>query len=64
MEVRKCGTQIAKIQVQCENDNSGHKRDLSRVERLLRWFLSLRMKVEVCVNVHAPFFEGKKGFLK
>ena len=53
-----------KGQVQCEKCVFGRRMDLLREKRPLQWFLSLRMKVEVCVNFHALCFEGEHVFLR
>ena len=43
---------------------SGHRIDLSREEWLLRGFLSLRLHVEECVNVHALCVERRTRVLE
>ena len=45
-ELCKCRTQTTERRVWCRNGKSGHIRDLSRVERLLQWFLRLSMNVK------------------
>ena len=61
-EVRN--TECEKDRFNAEKGVSGRRRDLSRAERLLQWSLSLRMKVEECVNVHALCFERRTRVLE
>ena len=55
---------MQKGQVQCGKGVFDHRRDLLREKRLLQWFLSMRMNVEECVNVHALCFERRTRVLE